>query len=126
MAYMENAKFEDIQKGDRVRVAWVFRGATRSIEGIAHEESNGDWTTVEGSYLNTVSVNESAGMLTILERHEPVFEDQALLLDRDGDAWQYDSGAGVWWCVGPVAGNLSYTNLVGTYGPVKHTNKENI
>ena len=122
MAYMENAKFEDIQKGDRVRVENTIRDLKTTNEGVAFELSTGYsyWKTAGGVLLTMVFPGVK---ITILERPEPVLEDSALLIDCEGDVWQYDCYEEKWSCAIPGEGPLTYTNLVGMFGPVKHIDK---
>lgn len=63
-------KFEDIRQGDRIRVRWVSRDASYTIEGVAAQEHAGSWKTPDGEYL-VFRESLAESIIELVERPSP-------------------------------------------------------
>jgi len=62
-------KIEDIRKGDTIRAEYIMGTITHGRTGVAYEkDSDGDWLTVDGSWLTDVLSTTHPRTYTLVDR----------------------------------------------------------
>lgn len=115
-AFMENAKCEDIRKGDLVRTERENLGVKEICEGIAFEaaciDGRKEWQTQFFGWLNV----DFADRITILNRPEPDWKEGDLAFDADDDVWLCNGAD--WSCINRMFYPRSTTELE-KFGPIR-------
>lgn len=101
--FKEDARFEDVRKGDTVRVERENNGLKFTREGVASRPVDGfrDWTTESHGYLN---MDHAGAKITILSRPKPALPTEpgsVILIEINGEqvaAFRDAAQQLAWWC----------------------------
>lgn len=102
-------KFEDIRQGDRIRVRWVSRDASYTIEGVAAQEHAGSWKTPDGEYL-VFRESLAESIIELVERPAPQEPEGLGKIIRHGEdtyvSVRAEPGT-LRWCMAPQGGSTA-------------------
>lgn len=100
--FMENAGFEDIRKGDRVRRDRNTGSTCMFVEGVASiiSSENDVWFTADeagrAEYI-LADIDHPDDIITIISRPTPVYTNGTVVFDDDDHAWFNNNG--MWHCI---------------------------